>query len=324
MTQSIDDVIAENAPTTSAQPLSRRQLLPFGDMNALNTPTGLNQVGNDLVPALAVLAAQGPLGPKLLTCDGEGRLRNQIQAAAVAHFTAPLPSGQLVATVDDSSSFYVGQTVSLVNNTGPGGTCTDVFINAIPDQNTLVFNGTCAGFNYAIGDLVVGNGRVDISTFGGQVNIRGVIAMLPPGSPNPGDQAYGMTGTVYGHKRLMIDDARSYDLQGWGGRVTGAISSVTFAAPGVGLRNVLAYVIASVSSNVAADFGTFEVWQDAVGTGTQLVGFFLQIEPASNAVVLPMPNLRIKGNDNKPLIARVVNGSATAVVACSAFGYLEG
>ena len=324
MTDALQAAIEAASGNVSSTPLSRVQVIPYADLQVLNQPANLNQISNDLIPTLAILVGQGPVKPLLLRTDTIGNLKTTTTAATITTLTAPLPGGQVNASVQDSGSFYPGQITSLVSKDGSVGACTEVQVQAIPDNHTIVFSGTCNGHDFKIDDFVVGGGDTRVTQVVSPVPIGSIITLIPPGAPNPGDQQIGSVSTINGHKRFMVDAARSYDLQGFGGSHTGAASTVTFAAPGAGLMNIVAGVVFGLNSNTAGDFATCEIWLDAVGTGTQLLGTVLQIEPGSFAVTLPLLSLNIRGNANKPVIVRTVNGTVNSVVTCSAFGYLEG
>lgn len=52
----------------------QRDIIPQADLRLQGGWERWLKLGTDISPQLAILAAQGPLSPKLVTCDDEGRL----------------------------------------------------------------------------------------------------------------------------------------------------------------------------------------------------------------------------------------------------------
>jgi hypothetical protein len=336
--QTIDDVIAEGMGTSPRQPLSRRQVIPYGDLSALDQPIQLAQIGDALVPTLAIGVAQGKDAPKLLSADGQGRLVTSANINTLARFAAPFTGGSTVAQVDDTSAFYPGQIVAFVSATGGVAACGGVTLEQIIDSTHFRFFSTCVGQNFAAGDYIVGKGSVNIDptattltvqgtvsigNFPADTRITGPLLAVAPGAPLPGDTDVGNTNTVNGRRRLMVDSERSYDWQGLAPRQTGGSITVTETAQGVGFRNVVSLLLFSLSSNVAGDFATCELWLDAAGTGQKLVDEIIQIATATSAQVLNLIGVRFKGNDNKAVVGRMVSGGTAPSIAMTMAGYIE-
>jgi hypothetical protein len=303
---------------------SRRQLLPFADMHAVSLPERLSTVATDLISALSVLVAQGPDRPRLLLTDTLGRLKVQAEQASLTTFTAPFTGGGTVASVFDSSAFYPGQICTLVGNISGTGECTDVVVASIPDPNTLKFNGTCGGFNYVIGDFIVGGSDVRVTQILVPPTIGGEITMIPPGAPNPGIDHIGMVSNVAGHKRFSTDPYRSLDKQLRSGLVQPGIASIQFAAPGLGNAWVLKWVTAGMLNNTAAaSTPILQVWDGPSGTGTVVYDEVIFV-PAGVSAVIDRTERYIRGTNNTAMTLVWDRGGANLFEWINAGCVLEG
>lgn len=324
MSTDLDKLVADASANITNAPLSRVQVLPYADMQALNQPPDLNQFSNDLVSTLAVLAAQGPVNPVLLGADATGRLRTSTAPASLTTLTAPLAGGAITATVQDSSDFYPGQVVSLVSKDGSVGTCTDVQVNAVPNINTLVFAATCTGHNFSIGDFVVGGGDVRVTQVLVPVLVGGTITMLPPGSPNPGDSATGISGTIGGHKRLMVDKERSCDAIAITVDIQPSAAQVVLPAVASGVANVVKWATFGGNNLTgAAQQFNLEIWDGVFGTGTRKWRGTISF-PIGQLVTLHIPDLHIRGSNNTQMSIGYNAGAANMFQDVTVGAYYEG
>lgn len=282
---------------------ARRQVIPYDDLSALSPSVVLPQISPDLISALSILVAQGPNKPLLLTTDANGRLQVVSSAVSTTKFAAGFTGGTFTATVVDSSSFYPGQFVSLIGTVSGTGTCTQVGIKSIPDAHTIIFNSTCGGLNYTVGDIISGGGDVRVTAVVAPVDIGGTITMLPPGSPNPGDQAAGITGTVGGHKRLATDPDRSCDALGHTGLVQPAAALLIFPAVAAGVANVLKWMsFGALNLTAGPQQPAFAVWDGAAGVGALLFEeTFAVASTASQSFDRPEREMRGSGNTQMTL-----------------------
>jgi len=163
--------------TSPRQPLSRRQVIPYGDLSALDPPIQLAQIGDALVPTLAIGVAQGKDAPKLLSADAQGRLVTSANINTLARFAAPFTGGATVAQVDDTSAFYPGQIVAFVSATGGTGTCGGITLQQVIDSTHLRFAATCIGQNFSPGDYIVGKGSVSVDPTGTTLTVQGTVGV---------------------------------------------------------------------------------------------------------------------------------------------------
>lgn len=152
----LDSMVQDASSGLFVPPQSRRQVLPWADMNALAIPERLSQVSPDLISALAVLVAQGPQGSKLVGADMLGRLLATASLNPVTKLTQPYHSGDLVVHVVDSSAFFPTQAASLLPANAGGNTCVGLSIQGIVDATTIKLNNDCGGQVFNIGDYFVG------------------------------------------------------------------------------------------------------------------------------------------------------------------------
>lgn len=320
----LESIIQANSGGVGSNPLSRRQIIPYDDLQALNTPGALNSLSNDVVTTLAILAAQGPKAPRLLSCDDQGRARVQAANASITQLTAPLAALATTATVKDSSAFYVGQAVTLAANDGTGNTCSPVFIKRIPDGNTIQFLATCSSFGFNIGDFVVGGGDVRVTNVVSPVNIGSIITMIPPGGPNPGDQSIGSVSTIAGHKRLMVDKERSCDAIGIAVDVQPGAATVVLPAVAAGVANVIKWATFSGNNLTgAAQSFNIEIWDGPVGTGTRKWRGTISF-PIAALVTLHITDLHIRGTGNTQMTVAFNAGAANMFQDITAGAYFEG
>lgn len=289
---------------------ARRSVVPYSDLQALNPPTTNPQISPDLLSALAILVAQGPNSPLLLTTDANGRLQVAGTSASSTTFTQAFTGGGTTAHVRDTSSFYPGQFVTLIGAVSGTGACTAVIVNKIPDSQTLVFNSTCNGFNYTVGDFVVGGGDVRVSSVTVPINLGGTITWIPSGGPNPGDTQVGMVSGIRGSKRLSVDPERSCDKVLRSGLTQPAIATIQFAAAGLGNAWVLKWFNAGALNNTAAaSTPTLQVWDGPSGTGTVIYDENISIASSTTGVI-DRANRNIRGSNNTAMTLAFDRGGA--------------
>lgn len=302
---------------------ARAEVFPWDDLNAVNPPTGYTNIAHELIGALAVLCAQGTSRAKLLRSTDLGELYTMTRTVPVTIITGTVPGGSTVIPVIDSTSFRVGDVLTILSIVSGIQNCTGVVVGAIPDQRTLIVGATCGGLTYHAGDAVQGQVPVIVGN-ALSTDVFGPQVFTAPGAPLPGDSRIGNTNTIYGHRRLMVDDVRSYDFQQGIQETGNAAITITMPAQGAGFRNIMAYVIATTLSTAASGQDTLEIWQDAVGTGVLLHQERVSVVNANDTTRVILPGMRIKGNDNKQLIATMTTVSATIIHSLTVFGYIEG
>lgn len=294
----LDSMVQDAASGLFVPAQARRSVIPYADLQALNPPVTNPQISPDLLSALAILVAQGPNTPLLLTTDANGRLQVAGTAASITTFTQGFTGGTTVAHVRDTSSFFPGQFVTLVGTVSGTGDCTAVGITKIPDSQTLVFNSTCGGFNYVVGDFIVGGGEVKVTQILIPPTIGGQITWIPSGAPNPGDDHVAIVSNIAGHKRFSVDPERSNDKQLRSGLTQPAAASIQFAAGGLGNAWVLRWFNAGMLNNSAgASTPILQVWDGPSGTGTVIYDEAIAVA-AGACVAIDRPDRKIRGSNN--------------------------
>lgn len=299
-------------------PLAQRQIIPWDDMQVLNPSQQLPQISPDVITALSILAAQGPLKSLLLRTDAMGRLLASSVVQPIARLVAVANPGITTFMVDDTSAFYPGQGVTLQSATIATLNCVQVIVGSVPDQHTLIMRGVCAGQTYQIGDYVVGQPQVQVSN---APFIQGDVLQPFPAGAIALDGVLSLVADPVGRNQLRTDATRALDLFLWSGNITNAIASVQFSAPGAGKRLQLAFLRASTYDSTSAIHDDVEVWKNGLGTGTQLDGWHLLTNAASAIDRLPAVTYPLVGDVNGTLGARVIRVGAgtTHAVAMGAF-----
>lgn len=103
MSTDLDKLVADASGNLQATPLSRKQVIPYADLDALNQPAELNQLTNNLVPTISVLSAQGPDTGKLLRASDVGALYSAASTNFNAHVASHANVGDKSFLVDDPS-----------------------------------------------------------------------------------------------------------------------------------------------------------------------------------------------------------------------------
>lgn len=304
-------------------PQARRSVIPWADLNAADPPYRWSQISPDLLSTLAVLSAQGVDRPRLLSVDDAGALKVGSRINAITTLGAPLAALATVATVKDTSQFFPGDHVSLVKNGAPASICTDVIVKSIDSPTQMTFNATCAGLSFAVGDFVIGEQTVQVRNIFNPVHLTGQ-GIIPTGYPNPivSGEVNTMT-TIYGRRRLMVDDQRSADWDSGVANVTPAAASITKAAAGVGARNVLHDIVHSIDNTSAGAVRiSLRVWDGASGSGV-LKLLVTYNTPANASTVAQLHDLRIKGSDNTQMVIDFHAGGVNIAESLYANGYEE-
>lgn len=111
---------APSAPAEAGSPLAQlwRNIWPWDDLNAKGPPERWLSLGTEILPALAVLAAQGPDKPRLLQTDLLARLLTVGSLNAVDKAAAAAAAGQNVITVNNPNLFAPGSWVAIVPAAG--------------------------------------------------------------------------------------------------------------------------------------------------------------------------------------------------------------
>lgn len=150
---------------------TRTQLIPFDDLNILNPPLGYGNLNTDAITALAVLTAQGPTTPRLLSTDSIGQLRVASRNGWVARTVTDMPIGAQTVKVDVGAP-VVKSDVCQITFGAPGSQTTlGVFIvDDVQADGTLHFEQN-ASVDIPIGSTVSQLPQVALSAFDNKVAI---------------------------------------------------------------------------------------------------------------------------------------------------------
>lgn len=89
----------------------RRNVIPYEDLKAVLTPDRYLELGQDILPVLAVLAAQNPAGAKLLNADGVGNLIAAENPYVIDFLTVQTNAGGTTFSVSNPTQFLRGMAV---------------------------------------------------------------------------------------------------------------------------------------------------------------------------------------------------------------------
>lgn len=325
MSTTLADFIQDNSSGLFIPPQARRQVIPYDDLQALATPTQLSQISPDLLSALAILTAQGPDRPRLLTADANGSLVTAAQINTVTTFIAPFTGGGLTAQIKDVTGFAPGMKVTMTSANFGGAVCSAVTVTSVKPPHTINFFATCTGQDFVVGDFIVGHGRVDVESILLPVSIGGQSVLTAVGFVGTPDNQVMMTTTIRGHRRFAVDDIRSIDGNASVQQVQPAAATINIPAFGAGFRAVVDWFEFSLLNNSGAATGPVaQVWDGAVGTGT-LKWNSTMLAPAAQSIVTVFRNdMRIKGSDNTPMNLAYSLGGANVFESISVGYYVEG
>jgi hypothetical protein len=316
----------EEDASTDAQPtpLVRRTVIPYDDLDVANRPERWSVLSTDLISTLSILSAQGEVGPKLLSVDAAGNLRVGARVNALTRLGAALAGGATVAKVLNTSDFFPGDHVTLVQNGAPANVCTNVVIQSVDSLTQMTFVATCPAINFSVGDYVVGEQVINIRNIFKPVSIGGVGVNTAIGAPGTIDDNVMITTTVNGHRRLATDTERSYDWFGVGEGAIGAQVTVTTSAFGAGFRSVASHLFGSFENPGGAGVALYlELFNGAAGGGDRRYRVPMYV-PAGASKEFVLTGVRWKSDDNGFWTWRTDRAVAGALGHMTIAGFVEG
>lgn len=186
---------------------TRTNLIPFDDLQILNPPTGWGNLNTDAITALAILTAQGPTTPRLLSTDSIGQLRVASRNGWVARTVTDMPIGSQSVRVDVGAP-VVKSDVCQITFGAPGSQTTlGIFIvDDVQPDGTLHFEEN-ASVDIPIGSTVSQLPQVALSSFsnkvvlspGNIVQILGAVASGQGGATEYADNS--------NNRAVMVRDA---------------------------------------------------------------------------------------------------------------------
>jgi hypothetical protein len=147
--------LAPAASTDSAQELAElwRNIIPWDDLNAKGPPDRYLKLGQEILPTLAILAAQGEDAPHLLKVDAASRLLTSAVPNPIQRLTDPITAGDQALNVDDPSPFPGGSHIFITSASGGGASGPYLVYEVTGNQ---LYLGREIIVPYVPGDLVVG------------------------------------------------------------------------------------------------------------------------------------------------------------------------
>lgn len=215
-----------------------RNIFPWGDLNAKLPPERYLSLGEEILPSLAVLAAQGPDQPRLLQTDLLARLLTVGSLNAVDKATAQKLIGSAVISVNNPNLFAPGSFVAVQPAAGGATLSNSQFYQVLGPTNNPGELSIAPALTAQVnpGDFIVGVPAVWIAGQSLNVQVGNSIAVnsLPAITIAAAQQVnIGNTVTVAGTINI------------------GNVPSVTIASGTVSIGNTAQINILSQSVNVA-------------------------------------------------------------------------
>lgn len=244
------------------------------------------QLTKDILPVLATMTAQGPLGPRAVRTDATARL-------LTATSLNPTDAIQAVSAVGGTNVFVT--TISLF----PPGT----YIYLIP-----VSGGATRISGPHEVQQQVGSNQLQVSP-----------ALLD--TYGPGDQVMVLSPVV---SEGFFPDGRPVDVSGHQDAAPGNISSVSLAG-NVKQRVRLAFADADlVQTGANATITDLQVWDGPALTGTLLYKRKLSVPATANAIdSRTVERVRLASSKGNALTIRMDPGVASVQASVSAGGWLD-
>lgn len=305
--------------------ISRRQVLPYDDVNALGWDSTPAQISPDLLSAFAVLVGQSGQQGKLIHATKYGYLLD----AAQVNFTARVARDEVInATTIMLDDPVFGSSDAPVwifpGPTNPNGITGPYFLTAQADSRFVDVN-TPVLIPLKAGDVVMTVPQVNLLGSISKINLLTQLVATALGVTNPYDANVMATTTRNGHRRLAVDKERSCDAYGTTGLVQPGAASLTFGPYGVGYRVVLHRAKWSVLNNSgAASTPVCQVWDGNAGTGVLLHDDVMFLPAAQSKDTCDLTDAKIVSGDNSKLTLTYDRSAANLFEIVSAGVHIEG
>lgn len=260
----IDQLLAgSGANATEARTL----VLPYDDLRILAPPERNLAVSPDLISALSVLVAQGPVKPSLLHADTVGNLLTSTRNGWVARTVTDMPAGSSQVMVDSTRQMALSDVCQLTFGTiGNQTTLGTLIIDGIFPDGTIHFENNVAQ-DVPIGSIVMQIPATFITSFQSPVPITPPTTFATLGAASAPNQNAFTVHDNAGIFYLAVRDA-GLPLAASNGAafIAPATPGLTFAA-----TPAFAFVVNQWSACIGAGGGgtaqIVTVSIDEVGTG---------------------------------------------------------
>ena len=320
----LDNFVQDQASGLHVPIVSRRQVLPYDDVDALGWDSTPAQISPDLLSAFAVLVGQsGPQG-KLINATSYGHLLT----ASQINYTSRAADSAIVGatTIRVTDPVFGASDVPIWIFPGPANpnpTHGPYFINARSDPHLVDLNSGLVTPVVA-GDVLMVMPQVDVHGPQGRINVLTQLVLTALGVVNPIDTNVMTTTTRNGHRRQSVDKERSCDDYGTTGLVQPAAASIAFGPYGASFRAVLHRAKwTMLNTSAAASTPVVQVWDGPAGTGT-LRHSDVMFVGINAAVTIDLTDAKIASSDNKQLTLTFDRAGANLFEVVSAGIHVEG
>lgn len=327
MTGTVDEsaFIQDDASGLFVPSQSRRNIIPWDDMQAVNPADRWSQISPDLLSTLAIGVNQGSDKANLAIGNSRGAQYNASALNFTTQVSGDSNAGTNTVTVIDGNFAKMAMAIWIFPSpTNPHGIHGPYFVFPTANPHVFTLNQQLV-VDVRIGDLVAAVPLTAFVSVGNHVQLDGIHILDAPGTPSTFDQIAMLTSTVYGHMRLAVDDVRSCDVTACVELVSPGVASVAIGPFGAGFRSVISWVEFSVLNNSGAVISPrARIWDGAAGTGTLKFSSTLLMPAAQSHETIFRDNLRIKGSDNTVITVTYDTGGANVFESISVGAYVEG
>ena len=326
MTGTVDEsaFVQDDASGLFVPSQSRRNIIPWEDMQAVNPSDRWSQISPDLLSTLAIGVNQGSDRANL----NIGNSRGAQYTASALNFTtftaASSGAGSSTVTVVDGNFAKMAMAIWIFPGpTNPHNTHGPYFVFPSADTHVFTLNNPLV-VDVIPGDLVAAIPLTGFVSVGNNFMLNGIHILDAPGTPIPFDQVAMLTSTIYGHMRLAVDPIRSVDWTLRTGDTVPATASITSAAYGVGYRVVLNWLAVSVFNGSAAFTSPVLHVKLGGGGGTDVLEIGMAVPANTGTDKIILNDLNIKSDDNGTITIQLDRGGANIHEWINAGGYVEG
>lgn len=273
--------VPETAPVTIAEPgtpLAQlwRNIFPWSDLNAQSPPERWLTLGAEILPSLAVLAAQGPDQPHLLQTDALARLLTVGTQNAVDKVAQQSAAGAASIVVNNRNLFAPGSFIAIVPAAGGATLANSQFYQ------------------------VVGQGP-DVGKL--------LIAPNLNAQANPGDWVVGVPAVWIAGQSLNVQVGNSIAVNALPAITIAAAQTVNIGNS-VSVGNVVSMNIAAQSVTVAVNQPATSLGTVTAGLGAVGVSSTFTLPTGTHSVVIMLAGL----NTPNPPAAGWANPTALQVI----------
>lgn len=319
------DSFAQDPKTGLYSPIiSRRQVLPYDDVDALGWGSTPAQITPDLLSAFAVLVGQSGQQGKLINATKYGFLETASQVNYSAKAAGSAIVGATTIRIDDpvfgSSDTPLWIFPSPAN---PNPTHGPYFVNVESDPHLLDLN-TGLLVPVVAGDVVMAVPQVQLLGSSNQVKLITKLIQTAVGVVNPFDADVMATTTINGHRRLATDTERSYDWRLTTEPGAGVQATITTSSFGAGFRSEARFIFGSIENISGAAIALYmEFWEGPVATGTRLLRIPMYVANQATKEFL-IEDGHFRSGDNDVFVWRMDRAIANVLGHLTIAGFVEG